>query len=127
LVSGAYTRELVEQLLPAIWDRDTARGMINPTAPDPDMPRAKANPKLGNTLYAHLADIHTAWRVAPLTLAERQALFFRYALDLPLTAIGVALGIRRQSATERIESGIGRLAAYLNGEGVCTFDTDEAA
>ncbi|MEV4642800.1 hypothetical protein AB0J80_36210 [Actinoplanes sp. NPDC049548] len=115
-MSGAYTRELVEQLMPAVWDRDAARGMTNPTAPDPDMPRAKPNPKQSNTLYAHLADIHTAWHSAPLTLAERHALFFRYALDLPHTAIGVALGIRRQSATERIDSGIGRIVACLNGE-----------
>ncbi|GGN40028.1 DNA-directed RNA polymerase specialized sigma24 family protein [Actinoplanes campanulatus] len=110
----SYERELVERLLPAVWDP----GMVvveNPTAPDPDMPRTKSNPKTANTIYAMLADIRRAWRHAPATLAERQAMLLRYGMGMSKTETGHILGIGRKAASQRLDLGVGRLADYLNG------------
>lgn len=74
---STYARELVDQLLPAAWDLEFAYGMTNPAAPDPDMPRAAAAPAHSGTLIAHLADIHTGWKTAPLTEDGRRALLMR--------------------------------------------------
>jgi hypothetical protein len=66
-MANGYDRELVERLIPAVWDSSYAYGMDEPRPPDPDMPRARPNPKWGCTLFAHLADIQMGWRHAPLT------------------------------------------------------------
>ena len=115
---STYTRELVEQLLPAAWDPEFAYGMANPAAPDPDMPRAAADKAHSNTLYAHLADIHTGWATAPLTPAERRALLMRYGLDWPQTAIARHEHVGQSTASERITRGVGRIVATLNGQAV---------
>lgn len=113
---STYTRELVEQLLPAAWDSEFAYGMANPTAPDPDMPRAAADKAHGSTLYAHLVDIHTGWTQAPLTPAERRALLMRYGLDWPQTAIARYEEVGKSTASERITRGVGRIVETLNGK-----------
>ncbi|MEU4155665.1 hypothetical protein [Actinoplanes sp. NPDC026670] len=121
----SYTRELVERLLPAVWDRwFVYSGLDNPYKPDPDMPKVKANPKTGNTIYAYLTDIHAGWKYAPLSLAERRALFLRFGLDLTLVRVGDQLGMRKQSAAELVDAGVGRLAAYLNGDDEDDEDTE---
>ncbi|MEU7570361.1 hypothetical protein [Micromonospora sp. NPDC049240] len=112
---GSYTRELVEQLLPAVWDKGYAYGMRNPTAPDPDMPRAKANPKESNTLYAHLADIQSAWRRTPLTWLEARSVFMRYGLDWEHRYIAAHEGVSRQAITARLDVAVGKLVDHLNG------------
>lgn len=113
---STYTRELVEQLLPAAWDAKFAYGMADPAAPDPDMPRATVDKAHSNTLYAHLADIHTGWTDAPLTRAERRALLMRYGLDWAQTAIARHERVGQSTASERIARGVGRIVARLNGE-----------
>ena len=112
-----YTRELVERLLPAVWDKEFVySGLDNPYRPDPDMPKVIANPKTGNTIYAYLADIGSAWKCAPLTPVERKALFLRFGLDFKQVHVGEQLRMRRQSAAEHIDAGVGRIVMYLNGE-----------
>lgn len=111
-----YDRRLVEQLLAAIWDKDYAYGVENPTAPDPDIPKSKADPKTGNTLYAHLADIHTAWRRTPLTDRQRRALFMRYGLDWTHREIATHEAVDRSIITRRIEVAVGHLVTDLNGD-----------
>jgi DNA-directed RNA polymerase specialized sigma24 family protein len=120
---STYTRELVEQLLPAAWDPEFAYGMANPAAPDPDMPHAAADKAHSNTLYAHLADIHTGWATAPLTAVERRALLMRYGLDWPQTAIARHEHVGQSTTSERITRGVGRIVATLNGHAA----NDEAA
>jgi DNA-directed RNA polymerase specialized sigma24 family protein len=105
------------------WDPEFAYGMANPAAPDPDMPRAAADKAHSNTLYAHLADIHTGWATAPLTLAERRALLMRYGLDWPQTAIARHEHVGQSTTSERITRGVGRIVATLNGHAA----NDEAA
>lgn len=112
----SYDRPLVEQLLPAVWDQSYAYGMTNPTAPDPDMPRAAADKAHSGALYAHLADIRTGWNKAPIPRPERQALFLRYALDLKQSDIGKRQGVTQKAVSERLARGVGRIVETLNGD-----------
>lgn len=112
----AYNRALVEHLMPAVWDRESAYGMRNPYAPDLDMPKAKGNPKIQSPLPAHLADIHTAWRKTELTKPERQALFLHYAVDMTQTGAAKLLGLPKRTVCAQIDRGIGKVTAYLNGD-----------
>jgi len=113
-VSG-YDRRLVEHLLPAVWDRETAYGIRNPTAPDADMPKGTVDKKTAGVLFAHLADIRRGWATAPLSLGERQALLLRYGADLPDEEAGTLQGVTGRAARYRCERGVGKIAAHLNG------------
>ncbi|MDH6462026.1 DNA-directed RNA polymerase specialized sigma24 family protein [Micromonospora sp. A200] len=121
---SSYDRELVERLLPAVWDSSFAYGMEDPRAPDPDMPRTKPNPKTGNTLYAHLADIKGAWRSTYLPLEERQALFLRYGMDWLERDIAAQLATPRQTISDRLIRGVGRIVAHLNGD-ECEIESED--
>ncbi len=112
---SGYKRPLVEQLLPAVWDSEYAYGMRNPSAPDPDMPKGTVDKKASGTLNAHLADIRWAWRTVDLSLVERQALLLRYGLDMTLEDVGFHQGVTKMGAQYRVERGVGKLAAHLNG------------
>jgi DNA-directed RNA polymerase specialized sigma24 family protein len=114
-VSG-YDRSLVERILPAVWDPEAAYGIKQETAPDADMPKVKANPKLANTLYAHIADIKQAWKCAELTLIERQSLLLRYGLDYSYEEIGALRGVQKSGAQRATERAVGKVTAWLNGD-----------
>lgn len=64
---------------------------------------------------ARLTDIRRAWKTAPLTPLERQSLLLRYGLERTFEEIGKARGVRKQSAQENTERGVGKSAAHLNG------------
>ncbi|MEU9126552.1 hypothetical protein AB0D08_00290 [Kitasatospora sp. NPDC048540] len=114
-MSAGYNRALVEHLLPAVWDQGAAYGLKNETRPDADMPKGFVDKKKGSPLMAHLSDIRQAWKTAPLTVLERQSLLLRYGLDWTFEEIGKARGVRKQSAQESTERGVGKMAAQLNG------------
>ena len=116
-----YTREVVEHLLPAVWDETSGYGIRNPMTPDPDMPKAAVDKSHSGVLYAHLADIRSAWRRAPLLADERRALLLRYGLDLTDKSAGQVLDVERSVVSRRITRGVGRLVAHLNG----TEDSDD--
>jgi DNA-directed RNA polymerase specialized sigma24 family protein len=107
---------LVERLLPAVWDSAYAYGMTNPTAPDPDMPRAQIDPAHSGTLYAHIADIKAGWAKAALKGSERKAILLRYGLDMPERQVAELEGVTRQAVNYRLIQGIGRIVACLNGQ-----------
>ncbi|MFF4528212.1 hypothetical protein ACFY1P_02970 [Streptomyces sp. NPDC001407] len=111
----SYNRSLVEYLMPAVWDVEAAYGIRNPTAPDADMPRGTVDKKAAGTLFAHLADIRQAWKTCELSLGERRALFLRYALDWPDDLIAARDGVTGRAVRYRLERGVGKLAAHLNG------------
>ncbi|MEU9777269.1 hypothetical protein [Streptomyces sp. NPDC047968] len=110
-----YERALVEHLLPAVWDAGAAYRIRSPTAPDADMPKGSVDPKTASTLFAHLADIRLGWAACDLSLGERRAIFMRFALDWPDDLIAARDGVTGRAVRYRIERGIGKLAAYLNG------------
>ncbi|GGK13430.1 hypothetical protein GCM10010124_02470 [Pilimelia terevasa] len=110
-----YDRRLVERLLPTVWDPYAAYGITDSTAPDPDMPRARVDPAIRGTLYAHLADIKTGWQRAPLRPEERQAVLLYYGLDQDQRHIAHVQGVTRQTVGERVDRGVGRIVDCLNG------------
>jgi len=119
-----YNRELVELLLPAVWDPFSVYGMPVPQAAPVDMPRGSANKAHGNTLYAHLADIHHGWRKTELTLKERRALLLRFGSDWTEKEIGRHEGVSQQAISARLFTGVGKIVAELNGG---EFSEDELA
>lgn len=122
-----YTRELVETLVPAVWDGEYAYGLPRPdTMPDPDMPKGWTNPKEGNKHYAYIADIKTAWAKADIPLDERRAMFLRFVLDSTVEVVAAYEGCAKSTAHERIYRGIGKLVAHLNGgEFVESYNEDD--
>ncbi|MEU5403684.1 hypothetical protein ABZ348_30835 [Streptomyces sp. NPDC005963] len=112
----AYTRNLVEHVLPAVWDAEAAYGIKGEQVADADMPRGYRDPKKGSPLFAHLADVRRGWKAADLTVIERQSLLLRYGLDWEYAEIGATRGVRKQSAQEATERAVGKLTAWLNGE-----------
>lgn len=113
---SGYNRALVEHLAPAIWDPTYAYGMRNPYQPDDDMPKAKPDPKVGGTIFAHLADMRKAWAEADIPQVERQALILRFGFGWTQRNIGFNQGVSQQAAQQRIDRGVGRLVAFLNGK-----------
>lgn len=121
----SYDRATVELLLPAVWDSEYAYGMRNPTAPDPDMPTGTVDKKNGGTLFAHLADIRSAWNRAPLTLEQRRALLMRFGFDMQQKEIAAREGTYKMAVSRTVESGVGALVGWLNGAPECATVTNE--
>ncbi|MEU9605486.1 hypothetical protein [Streptomyces sp. NPDC048057] len=115
-MAGGYNRAIVERMLAAIFDPDAAYGMKNDQRPDPDMPKGHVDKKKGSDFLVHLADVSTAWRVGPLSLEEKQALYMRYHLDCTQDMIAGFQGVTQRAVSYRCERGVGKLAAHLNGE-----------
>jgi DNA-directed RNA polymerase specialized sigma24 family protein len=118
-VSRNYDRRSVEALLPTVWDELAAYGLRADDVPDPGMPKAKANPAHSNTLYAMLADIRQAWKRADIPQVERQALLLRFGLGWEYDEIGYNQGVVKSAAHYRVERGVGRMTAWLNGDIYC--------
>lgn len=110
-----YTGELVERLLPAVWDDAYYWGLRVENAPDIDMPRGTTNKATGGTLAAHIADIKTAWTCSTLTLGQRQALFLCLGLDWTQVDASVVLGVTQTAVRKRLLAGLTALATTLNG------------
>lgn len=108
-----YTRELIESLIPAIWDEDFCYGVTSDTAADPDMPRGSTNKAHGSTLLAHIADIKVAWKKAPLRLEEKRALILAFGLDWGQQEIAQELGATQSAISKWITSGTLKLLASL--------------
>lgn len=113
---SAYTRELIETLLPAVWDESYCYGVRAENAPDPDMPRGSTNKATGNTLAAHIADIKVGWTKAPLSTPERQALLLTYGHDWNQKEIGMSLNVSQQRVSQILYAGVGKVMACLNGD-----------
>ncbi|GEP32748.1 hypothetical protein NSZ01_05160 [Nocardioides szechwanensis] len=113
--TSTYTRELVESLIPAVWDESFCYGVRVENAPDPDMPRGTTNKATGNTLAAHIVDIKTGWTKTLLTLNERRALLLCYGLDWTTRGAGFNLGVNHSTVVRWLYAGVGKLVATLNG------------
>lgn len=122
-----YDRELVEALVPGIWDEAYCYGMQVENAPDHDMPRGSTNKATGNVLAAHLADIRSAWKRAPLSLGEKQAIFLVVGQDWTQGEAGRHLNVPQRTISHRVYTGVGKLVALLNGDYAHMFSLcDEA-
>jgi len=112
--------------MPCLWDEGLAvDGISNPLAPPPDMPKATADPSHSNSHTAHIADLHKAWRSADLSHGQRQALFLRFGFDSLQMEIAVDLDITQQAVSRRLDSGIGKIRASMNGRPSNRYEEDE--
>ena len=115
----SYSEGLVESLLPSVWDRTYAWGVYDPSAPDPDMPRAKyKSPKEATTFWTHLIDARRAWESAPVLMPERRALFLHYALGWSAEEIGYNQGVSARTINKRLAKGLDTMTRWLNERGV---------
>jgi|GEM_PF-4316488 len=124
--SNDYSRESVESLLPAVWDKSYAYGMpMKDDAPDPDMPTGVTNKARGNNLSAYLADIATGWEETPLTTKERRALLLACGLGWTHEEIAYNQEVSQQAISQRVEAAVGKIVAHLNGG--YYYDPEEVA
>ena len=102
--------------MPCLWDESLAvYGISNPLAPPPDMPKATANPSHAGSHMVHMADLYQAYRRAGLSLGQRQVLFLRFGLDSLIDEIAWDLSIDERTVRRRLDSGIGKIRASMNG------------
>lgn len=80
------------------------------------MAKAWTNKAHGNTHWAYIADIKTAWAEADLSPPQRRTIFMRFALGQTEEVIGAYEGVTKQSISERLFRGVGKMTAHLNGE-----------
>jgi len=112
--------------MPCLWDEDLAvNGISNPLAPPPDMPKATANPSHTNTHIAHMADLRRAYQGAGLSNGQRQVLFLRFSLDSLLEEIAWDLSIDERTVRRRLDSGIGKIRASMNGRPSNRYEEDK--
>lgn len=114
--AGGYTREMVELLLPAIWDESYCYGLpARENAPDPDMPRGSTNVAHGNNLPAYIADVKSGWAKTPLSIRERRAVLLKHGVCLMDREIAEFEGCSRSTITHRLEAAVTKITNYLNG------------
>ena len=113
----SYTEEMVEHLLPSVWDRSYAWGVQNPQAPNQDMPKAKVkDPKNATTFWTHLIDLRMAWSHAPLNQSERRAMLLHFALGWDQGEIAINQHVNQATISRRITKGVRLMVAWLNAE-----------
>lgn len=110
-----YALDEIEELLPGVWDPTLVLNRVDPHAPDPDMPRATPNPAEGFTKVVELADIRRAWRLAPLALEQRRALFAVFGLHETTRGAEQLLGVDHTTVTRHKIAGLKVLYRFLNG------------
>lgn len=114
-----YSEDLVEQLIPAVFDSTYAWGLQNPIAPDADMPKVKyKSPKEATTFWCHLIDIRCAWEQAALSLKERRALYLYHSIGWTQQEIADYEQVSKKQINKRLSQGIAQLTAVLNDDGV---------
>ena len=105
-----YERPMVEALLAGFWN---AGVVVDELAPDPGMPKAKANPsRMGNSVV-YMIDVGRALdRVDDDT---RRLLYLRYAHGWTASAIAKRSGNAQQRVSEEIDAAVSRIELILNG------------
>ncbi|AUG87232.1 sigma factor [Streptomyces phage Omar] len=111
-----YQRTDVEQVLPYLYDAEAAYGIKSEIYVEDGMPKGYSDPSKGNSIFASLADVRRAWDHGPLSAVEKQAVFMRYVLDDILGDIAGHQGVSERGALYRVERGVGKLTAHLNGD-----------
>lgn len=110
-----YPEELVEQLLPTLWDESYVLGIVNPTAPDPDMPKAKyKDPRQATDFWCHLIDIRRAWESNALSADESTALYLYHHVGLTQQEIADREQVSKKTINKRLREGVRALSAFLS-------------
>jgi len=112
--------------MPCLWDESlVVYGISNPLAPPADMPKATVNPSHAYTHIAHVADLRRAYQGVGLSNGQRQVLFLRFSLDSLLEEIAWDLSIDERTVRRRLDSGIGKIRASMNGRPSNRYEEDE--
>ena len=113
--------------MPCLWDEDLAiQGIPNPYKPPHDMPQGSPpDPSHAGSHIAHVADLQKAWVTADLSHGQRQSLFLRFGLDSLQMEIATDLDIEQSTVTRRLDSGIGKIRASMNGRPSNRYEEDE--
>ncbi|MFC4335999.1 hypothetical protein [Salininema proteolyticum] len=109
-----YERATVEMLMPYMWGHDYAYGIHSVYAADPDMPRGRANPAEGCTLWAVMADLKRAWVRADLTDLEREVIVLVYGARMGLGEVAAKLRVEGCAVETALYEGVGKLLDHLN-------------
>lgn len=111
----SYSEELVESLLPSVWDSTYAWGVQSTTSPDADMPKAKyVDPRQATAFWTHLIDVRRAWEIAPITMPERRVLLLAYGLGWTAEEIAFNQGVSVRAINKRRVKGVDCMAQWLN-------------
>lgn len=117
--SGDYTDEAIKLLLPAVWDETYAYGLPRQDdAPEEGMPKSASNKARGNSHWAFIGDIKTGWEKTPLSIDERRALILTYGLGWTQKDSAINQGVVKSVINDRIQSGIKKITARLNGASI---------
>lgn len=112
-----YNRELIEEGLYSMWDRDLGFGSTKADDPSSDMPKApRGDPSHGGTILAVRADLSRAWDRAPLTDVERRRVFLAYGACWTPRMLSEYEGAARQVCLRSVESGLSKITRFLNGD-----------
>ena len=110
-MKATYTRADVEDLLAYIFNGGRWRREDDP---DPDMPKAKANPShLGGNL-AEMIDIKRAWNSCYVVLRDREALYLHYGNGLTVPNVSAQLGEIRENIRNWLVADVGDLVVEIN-------------
>lgn len=111
----SYTEEMVEHLLPSVWDRTYAWGVQSTTSPEADMPKAKyVDPRQATTFWTHLIDVRQAWERAPILMPERRVLLLAYGFDWTAEEIAFNQGVSVRAVNKRRVKAVDCMTNWLN-------------
>lgn len=108
-----YQRKQVEMLLVAIWNGGVIDDELHP---EHGMPKSKANPAHMGNGPVYMLDLARALEETELSAKTRVAIRLHYGEGLSQTDVGEVLGIAQKNARERIDLGVSRIVATLNGK-----------
>ena len=121
-----YEKAEIERLMPCLWDESlVVYGIGNPYAPPADMPKMTVNPSHTYTHVAHVADLRRAYQTAGLSVGQKQVLLLRFGLDSLLAEIAGDLSVDEHVVRRRLDSGIGKMRASMNGRPSNRYEEDE--
>lgn len=110
-----YSERQIAELLPTLWD-ELARNNPSVKPNDPEMPKGPApDPSHSGDHMAHVADISRAWKLAPLTLRQKQVLLMRYGMAWTQQDCADYYGITRPRISESETAAIANIKNFLNG------------
>lgn len=110
-----YSDRHIAELLPTIWNLEAK---LNPSVKhrDPEMPKGPApDPSHAGDHMAHCADIDRAFRLANLTLRQKQILLLRYGMNWEQKDVAEHFGNTKQSVSESEAAAIKNISTFLNG------------
>ena len=111
-MKATYTRAGVEDLLAYMFNGGHWR---REDVPDPDMPKAKANPShLGGSM-AEMIDIKRAWNSCYVILRDREALYLHYGNGCTVRKVAAVLGLPVMTVQDHLVADVGDLVDEANG------------